>query len=57
MKEKAGMVGQRIRAVGFANVVDIFKYLSFQQEDGVRTAIHNIYTYFPRASSEGITPE
>jgi hypothetical protein len=27
------------------------------QEDGVRTAIHYIYTYVPRAYSEGLSPE
>ncbi|KIP10183.1 glycosyltransferase family 1 protein [Phlebiopsis gigantea 11061_1 CR5-6] len=40
MKEKANIVGQKVRA-----------------EDGVRAAIHSIHTYFPRAYSEGLSPE
>ena len=56
MKEKAASVGQGIRSVSDAliritQVADCNGCL-YVQEDGVRTAIAQIYTYLPRAGRD-----
>ncbi|KAG6903130.1 hypothetical protein C0995_004677 [Termitomyces sp. Mi166 len=54
MKEKAAAVGEKIRSVSLSLLLATFErgVNSCLQEDGVRTAIHTIYTYLPRAARD-----
>ena len=53
MKEKAAAIGEKVRSVSLLSDLcskllnDIGK-----QEDGARSAIHAIYTYYSRASQD-----
>ena len=53
MKEKAASVGERIQSVRNL-VLCLFSVIDRpgSQEDGVRTAIAQIYTYLPRAGRD-----